>query len=163
MSEPALFERLFRWDAWANERVVGVLRACGASAPGSGARKATDRLAHLLCAQEVWLSRLGLGEWPEGRTIFPESSSVEGLARDAALLAARWAQVCRVLDARLLDEVISYTSTSGAPYDTARRDILLHVTHHGAYHRGQIAVDLKRDGVICPPTDYVAFARTASM
>ena len=154
-----MFERLFQWDAWANERVIGALRGCDATKPG--VRKAIDRLAHALCAQEIWLSRLGAGEWEAGRALFPEGADLKEVERDAKLLAARWAQVCRVLDGGSLDEMIVYTSTEGAAFETSRRDIMLHVSHHGTYHRGQIAVDLKREGVVAPATDYVFFARSA--
>jgi uncharacterized damage-inducible protein DinB len=157
MSDVTMFERLFQWDAWANERVIGALRGCDATKPG--VRKAIDRLAHMLCAQEIWLSRLGAGEWETGRALFPEGADLKKVERDAKVLAARWAQLCRVVDEGALDEVIAYTSTEGAAYETSRREIMLHVTHHGAYHRGQIAVDLKREGVVASATDYVFFAR----
>jgi uncharacterized damage-inducible protein DinB len=38
-------------------------------------------------------------------------------------------------------------------------DILLHTCLHGAYHRGQIARDLRQAGDPPEPTDYIAFIR----
>lgn len=167
MNDPAMFERLFRWDAWANARVIAALRGVEAS----GQRvppKAVDRLAHVVRAGEIWLSRLGYGEREDGRALFPESASLKETARDADLLAARWAQYARILSPAALEETVAYTSTEGAAFGTAVRDILLHVTHHAAYHRGQIAVDLKQAGVRLPegvslPTDYIFFARSEAV
>jgi uncharacterized damage-inducible protein DinB len=155
MSNIETFERLFRWDAWANGRVIGALEALK-----SPPRRAVDRMAHLCRAQELWLSRMGAGGWADGRSLFPEGADLEEVALDAQVLAARWAQVFRVLRDDALDEMIIYTTTEGEPFETRREDILLQLTHHGSHHRGQIAVDMKREGHACPTTDYIFFVRT---
>jgi uncharacterized damage-inducible protein DinB len=155
MSNIETFERLFRWDAWANGRVIGALEALKAPP-----RRAVDRMAHVCRAQELWLSRMGNGEWAEGRSLFPEGADLEEVALDAQVLAARWAQVFRVLRDDSLDETIVYNTTEGEPFETRRRDILLQLTHHGSYHRGQVAVDMKGEGHACPATDYIFFVRT---
>lgn len=159
-----MFERLFRWDAWANERLLSALKAIEASGqrvPG----KAVDRMAHLCCAQELWLSRVGAGEWEEGRALFPEGADLKDVVRDAKLLAARWAQFFRVLSPDAIGLTVVYTTTEGEPYESRVEDVLLQLTHHGSYHRGQVCVDLKQAGVRVPQgvslaTDYIFFVRT---
>ncbi len=155
MSNIETFERLFRWDAWANDRVLGALGALKAPP-----KKAVDRMAHLCRAQELWLSRMGAGEWENDRSLFPEGAVLDDVSLDAQVLAARWAQVFRVLRDDSLDEMIVYNTTEGEAFETRRRDILLQLTHHGSYHRGQVAVDMNREGHACPATDYIFFARS---
>jgi len=164
MSDVMMFERLFQWDGWANERLLGALQAIAASGQRVP-QKAVDRMAHLCRAQELWLSRMGAGEWQDGRSLFPEGADLKEVAREAKLLAARWAQFFRVLSPAALGENIVYTTTEGQPFESRLEDILLQLTHHGSYHRGQVCVDLKHAGVRPPEgvslaTDFIFFART---
>ena len=156
MSRTELFARLFEYDGWANRRVLEILS--GLSNPP---QKSVDRMAHVVRAGELWLSRLGAGEWPKDRAVFPKGASLASVRAEAELLSARWAQYCRTLHDSALDEVIAYASTEGSPFTTRAEDILLHVSHHGAYHRGQVPLDVKAAGFEVPPfaTDFVFFVR----
>lgn len=46
-----------------------------------------------------------------------------------------------------IDENVDFTFTSGAPARMRRGDIVMHVTLHGTYHRGNVGILLQKNGV----------------
>ena len=73
----------------------------------------------------------------------------------------------QILAARSLDEPVTYRSSTGEAFNSSVDAILLHMFAHGAYHRGQIAQDVRRAGGQIIDTDYILFpgidlARSAS-
>jgi uncharacterized damage-inducible protein DinB len=142
---------LFRYDAWANRRVLESLKQLGAPP------KALELFAHILAAQEIWLTRLaGLDSsqievWP-GRT---HSECEEGLRR----LERALDQYLRGLTEETLDRPLDYRTTAGRAFRNTPRQILTHVTFHGQHHRGQIAVLLREAGIAPASTDLIAHFR----
>jgi uncharacterized damage-inducible protein DinB len=141
-----LYEHLFWADACAAE-----------SLQGSTDERSVTRFAHLLAAEQVWLTRLqetpdqAMAIWPE--LTIAECQSLAISNRDAyrSYLAA--------LDDELLVRSVVYYNSKGIAFETARHDILTHVALHGSYHRGQIALSL-RDAKGEPlNTDYITWVR----
>ena len=54
---------------------------------------------------------------------------------------------------------VDYTNSSGERFRTPLGEILLHVTHHGEHHRGQIARAVRRAGDEPVNTDFITFVR----
>jgi uncharacterized damage-inducible protein DinB len=138
------FTRLIQAMAWADERAIAAIRA----APNADA---LHLFAHVLGAEEVWLSRLeqrqpALAVWPE--------ITLDQCAEAAARNAAGWlAFVARQDD---WSKIIRYRNQAGVEFETALSDIVTHVVIHGAYHRGQVARALGQASV---PTDFILFVR----
>ncbi len=137
---------------WADDLVADSLdRAPAAS------EEAAVLYAHVLGAEQIWLARiLGTSEGP----VWPDSEPAE--IQD---LRATVRQGYRSLVGELSDEElelsIAYTNSAGDAFDTRVEDILHHVFLHGAYHRGQVALALRKAGRDPAPTDYIAFVRGA--
>jgi uncharacterized damage-inducible protein DinB len=145
---PDLLHRLFAHMAWADERTHTVLRAM-AEPP----EQALDLYAHVLTAEHIWLRRV------DGMA--PTYEVWQSLALDEC---ARLARANREGFARVVAEpgrqrVISYHTSNGTPHTTPLEDILLHVSHHGMYHRGQIALLVRASGGNPMPMDYIIFRR----
>ena len=143
--------RLFRYDHWANGEVVRALRAAREPPP-----QAVRRLAHIAAAEQRWLDRLR--RQPRRLPVWPELS----LERSAALLeemAWEWAGYLGELTAARLGERVEYTNSKGEPWVNAVADVLHHVVMHSAYHRGQIAGDLRAAGHEPAYTDYIEAVR----
>ena len=90
--------------------------------------------------------------------VWPELS----LERSAALLeemAWEWAGYLGELTAARLGERVEYTNSKGEPWVNAVADVLHHVVMHSAYHRGQIAGDLRAAGHEPAYTDYIEAVR----
>lgn len=155
----ATARQLVGYLAWADRCVLDRLRLVRAEDWDKPAPAGYDSLggtvAHLVGTEWTWVRRL-FGESPT--TVGP----VGGLRRFTdieTLWSAVWADWWQVADSREPLELIDYRSTSGASYRNTVSEILLHVSHHSASYRGQIAVLLRWLGYTPAGTDLIAFLR----
>jgi uncharacterized damage-inducible protein DinB len=58
-----------------------------------------------------------------------------------------------------LTEEVSYTNSKGEAWSSTVDEILTHIAIHSAYHRGQIAADLRSAGQTPAYTDYIHAVR----
>ena len=151
---PTHLERLYRHLAWADARAIEALRAM--PVPDGDA---LGLLAHVLGAEHVWLARIEqrtrtVAVWPELDLDGCERLASENRRGFDALIA-------RARPDDLAGE-IAYVNSAGDAFRSTMEDILLHVALHGAYHRGQVALLVRRAGAEPRPTDYIAFIRGAA-
>jgi uncharacterized damage-inducible protein DinB len=147
-------KELFAHMRWADALTIEALRAAPGGDDNTG--RALRIFAHVIGAEEVWLSRLQsrasqLAVWPE-------------ITLDACIVAARanadgYDAMVKDLDDAALDRMTSYTNSAGQHFDSRVRDILTHVALHGSYHRGQVAMLLRQSGAEPMATDYIGFVR----
>lgn len=141
----------FKYDEWANRQALASLRAM---------KPVPDKvrlwLAHIIGAQDVWLSRLQ-NDIPctDSR---PELSLAQIEGRIEGLRGTWEMLLDRLRDAQL-DELIRYANLAGQPFSTPRGEIFDHVLFHGAYHRGQIASHVREQGGQPAVTDHIAWLR----
>lgn len=142
--------RLFEHMTWADARVGRALDEASGDA-----REARELYAHVLGTEDVWLARIegaARGEvWPD-----PETRDLSRLARETQ---RRFDELLAGLAAGALGRPIAYVNSAGLAFESTLEDILLHIFLHGAYHRGQIAMLLRKCGAEPAPTDYIAFRR----
>ena len=144
-------KRLFDYDAWANREALSVLR----EAPGPPDR-ALRFLAHIAGAEGLWLARLRqekpmLAVWPELR--LPECEAA------LADLASGWSAYLDALDEAGVGSRVSYVNSKGEPWTSQVSDVLTHVVIHSAYHRGQVASEMRSAGHTPAYTDYIHCVR----
>jgi uncharacterized damage-inducible protein DinB len=151
MDQVAGFRRLFRYDDWANREVLTGLEALPEPPP-----RAVELLAHILAARRRWLARLA-GVPPTGE-VWPDAT-VARCAREWDDVEASWRHYTARLTEEELGRTIQYTNTKGEPWRSVVADVLTHVVMHGAYHRGQIARDLRSAGYTPPYTDFIHAVR----
>ena len=145
------FDRMFRYVAWANQRVLIALKNCPAAQA-----EGTPLLAHLLAAEQVWFSRLqgrepALPVWPT--LSLPECQAL------AAQCEAGWAGYMTQLREEKMQAWVEYRNSRGEAFVNSVEEILTHVITHGPYHRGQIAKVLGRTGGEAVNTDFIMFVR----
>jgi len=141
---------LFAHMAWADLRTLSALRSLR-----EPPQQAVDLFAHMLAAEHVWLRRIEHGTpayevWPK--------LSLDECERLAKANQASFALLAQS-DASVLARSISYTTTAGRAYSTPLIEILLHLSHHGMYHRGQVALMVRASGGAPLGTDYITFVR----
>ncbi len=141
--------RLLEYDAWANRETLESLRK---AAPPP---KSLRWMAHIVGAEFVWLARLRgetspLVVWPE--------LDLDACGSHLAELSRRWPE--HLEDSReSLTGIMSYTNSKGEAWTSTVEEILTHVPFHSAYHRGQIASDLRAAGMVPAYTDYIHAVR----
>jgi len=145
------FTRLFTYDAWANHEVLTALRS--SNGPLAHALKLA---AHVLAAERLWLARLEQKEpdipvWPE--------FTIDECQDLASGLSQRWTSYLAASSEADLGKSVSYRNSKGENWSSRKGDILMHVVMHSAYHRGQIAADMRAVGLTPAYTDFIHSVR----
>ncbi|HXM36872.1 MAG TPA: DinB family protein [Pyrinomonadaceae bacterium] len=143
--------RQFAYDDWANREVLRGLPACGITTG-----RPVQLMAHILSAERLWLERLQ--RQPQSLPVWPEFSLDECQAQ-AAELDRLWRLYLRQTSPSLLSEEIAYQNSKGEAWTSTVEDILTHVVMHSAYHRGQIASDMRAHGHTPAYTDFIHAVR----
>lgn len=139
--------RQFLYDAWANQETWKAIRSAG-----DENRRSVHLMSHILAAERVWLQRLrqtpqSVPVWPE-----PDLAWCEG---EATTLGQEWLAYLGEVGERDVSKTISYKNTKGELWTSAIVDVLLHVSMHSTYHRGQIASHMRACGQTPPYTDFI--------
>jgi uncharacterized damage-inducible protein DinB len=58
-----------------------------------------------------------------------------------------------------LDAKIEYANSQGRVFQNSLFDILFQVLNHATYHRGQIAMEMRKNELQPANTDYINFVR----
>lgn len=137
--------RQFAYNAWANREVLAV--------PNTSLRsRALQLLAHILSAERLWLERIR--RQPQSRPVWPNLTFDECEAQTTEL-AQLWRDYFSQLSSAAISEDVSYRNSKGEAWNNTVQDILTHVLLHSAYHRGQIAVEMRAGGEQPAYTDFI--------
>jgi uncharacterized damage-inducible protein DinB len=142
-------DRLFQYNLWANREALSSL------AEGVPTARSLGWMAHIIGAEYLWMSRLGgevakLAVWPD--------LDLDACGVRLEELSRRWPEYLEQNRDSMAQE-ISYTNSKGESWNNTVEDILTHVVIHSAYHRGQIASDLRASGSAPAYTDYIHAVR----
>lgn len=141
-----LLER-FDYDLWANKQWLPTLGKF------KDISRAQATFEHILTAQRVWLSRLGVEVSQAG-----EDMSVGDLL---ALVNRAWKMV---LTDGMIEQPVVYQNRSGMEFSNTVGQIAAHVVNHGTYHRGQLRGQAQAEGLDqFPETDLIVFYRERTM
>jgi len=117
-------------------------------------------MAHIVAAEWLWFYRIELNrEKLQALPVWPELT-LDQCEKQLNDLASIWTDYLDKLTPSKLSEQISYTNTKGEAFSNTIGDILQHVIMHSAYHRGQIATDLRSAGFSPAYTDFIHAVRT---
>ena len=141
--------RLLDYDVWANQQTLASL------AGGTPPLRSLKWIAHIVGAECLWLARIRGESSP--LAVWPDLSIVE-CRRWLADVSAQLPLVLHTHEGSL-DQSVSYTNSQGEGWSSTVEEILSHLTVHSAYHRGQIASDLRAAGMTPAYTDYIHATR----
>jgi uncharacterized damage-inducible protein DinB len=163
VSDKAELVRLVDYSEWANRRYLDAVAPLDAETfardlKGShGGIRGT--LVHSYGAEWIWQQRFG--------GVSPGALPGEDQILDVAVLRERWTALeaerrawLEALPQDAGERVIEYRNFKGDAFSGRLWPLVQHVTNHGSYHRGQVAVFLRQLGWKPPTTDLVAFDRT---
>jgi len=146
-----LLNQLWLYNDWANKMLLDTLKEYEHNVPETS----MHLLSHIMNTQYVWLARIKgivpeLGAWDDHSLEICKSLHEESSFNIKKEIENH---------AHSLEEKIEYTNFKGLKYQNSISDILLHVFNHATYHRAQIAVDLRKNGLEPINTDYITFVR----
>lgn len=144
-------KRLFAYDDWANHEILASLQAL-ADPPA----RPLKLLGHIVSAERLWLERLlvqkqTLPVWP----LF----TIEQCKLELDQLPGLWQSYLTSVGEAGLSRSLAYANTKGERFTSQKQDVLLHVVMHSAYHRGQIAADMRATGFTPAYTDFIHAVR----
>lgn len=150
---------MFAYDYWANRECLAAMRAAGSVSPDT-----VGRMAHILSAQKLWLERIlkqrqSMPVWP--------GSTIEDCAALADEMSSAWRSYLMQLKTQLgtqlppgsLHDIVEYRNSKGQAWSSRVEDVLTHVLFHSAYHRGQIALQMRASGMEPAYTDFIHAVR----
>ena len=137
--------RLLRYDIWANRTTLQALEQ------GTTPTRSLRWMNHIVGAELLWLSRLA-GE-PAPLPVWPDLT-LEECARRFNDLSSSLPDSLE-LEGPGLSRPVTYTNSKGEVWTSTVEEILTHVVIHSAYHRGQIASDVRSAGQEPAYTDYI--------
>ncbi len=150
---------MFAYDDWANRECLAAMRAAG-----SVSADTVGCMAHILSAQKLWLERMlkqrqSMPVWPV--------ATIEDCLTLAGEMSPAWRKYLARLGNQfapgsLVDQV-EYRNSKGEPWSSRVEDILTHVLLHSAYHRGQIALQMRTSGMEPAYTDFIHAVRQGSV
>jgi uncharacterized damage-inducible protein DinB len=147
--------RQFAYDAWANRKVLANL-----TASARPAARPRQLLAHILSAERLWLERIR--NQPQSLPVWPDLS-LEQCEVQVVEVARLCLEYLAQLAAPGLSEKVAYKNSKGEPWISTVEDILTHVVLHSAYHRGQIASQVRAGGEQPAYTDFIHAVRQGLM
>jgi uncharacterized damage-inducible protein DinB len=146
--------RRIQYNQWANREALGSL--VGATTPP---QRGNEILGHIIGAETNWLTRVAVvPAQGEGLPIWPTFDHAEA-GRRLAGLVEKWNVMRNENPAESLDRMVAYVNQRNESYSTRLADILDHLLLHSAYHRGQIATLLGRQGHAAASTDFIQWVR----
>ncbi len=146
-----VLKSLFGYKAWANGELFGVLAAVPAE-KAEQIQPCIRTLNHIYVVDRIFRAHLAGETRPFDATHTKETPTFDQLRSEVAATDAWYLKYLSGLREPALAEVIDFTFTDGDTGRMSREEILLHVTTHGGYHRGNVGQMLK-GLAITPPRD----------
>lgn len=150
-----LFEDQFRYNQWANEKLLAFIDENGLTN-----NRINPIFAHLTHAQVIWCDRLNNR---------PTQQDVNDWA------TWPWEEIkgkCRKTNVGLLAfvlthandefrEIVNFINTSGTPYSREVRQVITHVMQTTNFHRGQIVGLIhQNENLMTPSLDFIDFVNS---
>ncbi|WP_353197263.1 DinB family protein [Parapedobacter defluvii] len=143
------FENLFTYNHHCNQQLAAIL----SEKPEQADVKSMSLFSHMLNAHQIWNNRI-LGQ-PTGCTVWESRPS----DTFAAIDRHNFNQTITLLGSFGLTDPITYKTSDGRLFVNTVGDILFHVINHSTYHRGQIALLFRQNGMEPLITDYIFYKR----
>lgn len=142
-------EELFRYNLHCNQQLAAVFQRESAAV---GA-KSVALFSHILNAHHIWNNRISgrsteYGVW--------DNHAIDAFAAIDRLNHEETRGILATCD---LTDDITYKTNAGMPFVNTILDTLFHVINHSTYHRGQIAMLFRQNGVEPLATDYIRYKR----
>ncbi|WP_077032934.1 DinB family protein [Pelomonas sp. KK5] len=158
----ATLKTMFAYKAWSNEELFELLSTLAPDRADKVLTPALRRLNHIYVVDRLFRARLaGEASEPFEATNTRETPALSQLREDVAATDRWYVDYVRALTEPQLAEPLPFRFTDGDAGRMTREEILVHVSLHGGYHRGNVG-QILTDAGINPPRDlYTKFLHLA--
>lgn len=143
----------FDYHRWATVRMLDVCEKVSEEAlyaPIGGAFGSMFAvLVHLYSAEDIWLAR-----WQGEERGFTEPDAFAGLEPLRTAWALKQAELAGFLQTTDPDEVFAARG-----YQHPLWHMVLHLSDHGSFHRGQVMYFVRHAGLVPPPSNFIHYLR----
>ena len=157
MSTTALLHSLFKYKAWANDQLFVELAKVDPVAQQEARHNAMRILNHIYVVDQIFAAHLSRAVQSFSATNTTETPTLEALRDGVAMLDAWYVDYSADLSPEQLAENIAFTFTDGDKGLMSREEMLVHVSTHGAYHRGGAGRIMAQAGTPPPRDLYTRF------
>lgn len=142
-----LFIQWFEYDLYANKRVLKVIENNVGALPDDTLKL----FSHIIAAHEIWNSRIEKRQrrfkvWERIPVTEMESCLIKNFEDTVGII-------------KKPDIQVQYETTERLKFSNQISDILFHVLTHNHYHRGQIARNMRENGIDPAETNYIVYRR----
>jgi uncharacterized damage-inducible protein DinB len=152
------------YKRWADAELMNAVLALPILATAPEGRHVTAIIRHFHTVDCIFKAHL-LGLPHEYTSANPaEPATLAELQPRVSAVDQWFLEYTRNLDERVSREALHVKFTDGQQQVLTRSDILLHVSQHGTYHRGNVGVLLRQLGATPPPDAITSYlSRTANL
>ncbi len=147
------FKKLFDYNIWANTKLINNIKNQQINDAG-----VLKLLSHIVLAEQIWILRLK-NENYQNRNF----GQVLDIAECQKISNANYQEYIEFINVKKdepgFTNSITYKNSKGIEFTNTIEDTLTHVSFHSAYHRGQIAREIRKLDKEPVLTDYIAYVR----
>lgn len=144
------FLKIYRYNDWASKKVLACLKKQVVRD-----EKILSIIGHVLAAQFIWLNRIkGL---PKSPYKLWHNYSLEEVLAMGEEAGRNWLEFIEATEN--FNRELTYTNYVGDPYVNNVEHIMIHLVNHSTYHRAQVALLLRQQGLEPVNTDFITYDR----
>jgi len=151
------------YEIWANEQLLNLAVELSAEEQNrpivSSFPSVQKTFLHMWDAASGWWQRLQMHE----QVVIPSLSfhpGMKDIANGLLQQNRQWLAFVHDASEEILTASLPYNNTRGDQFTQPVYEIVIHLSNHGTYHRGQVVTQLRQLGIEkIPQTDYILFTR----
>lgn len=160
MNTPNVLTSLFNYKAWSNAALFAELHKVDATEYAEPRETALRLLNHIYVVDGIFASHLSGREHAYAATNTTETPSLEELHFAVNERDAWYVQYASAVSPAALAEQVTFRFTDGLRGTMTREEMLIHVSTHGAYHRGAVGRIMAQIGTPPPRDLFTIFLHT---
>jgi uncharacterized damage-inducible protein DinB len=159
MDQARTLELVFKYKAKANHEILAAMRLFDDASPAK--EIAIRVLSHTYVVDRVFAANMTGAEHGYASPNPGNAPTLDELSSAIETSDQWYIDYVSHLDDAQLAELIDFTFTDGAPGRMSREEMVMHVTVHGEYHRGQISLIMMQNSIAPPADGFTSFLHKA--
>src|SRR5271168_4618502 len=155
MDQISTLERVFSYKATANKEILTAMRQFDDASPAKDI--AIRVLNHTYAVDRIFAANLTGTAHGYTSPNPGHAPSLEELSAAIKTSDQWYLNYVSLLDEARLGERIDFTFTDSLPGRMSREEMLMHVTVHGEYHRGQISLLMMQNSIMPPGDGFTSY------